>query len=272
MLLYHRVDFALLFLVGLLAGLHSACWGAFKDSAYEGFGFFKFARGIFFGMLSALGSFILLSVMNINSLNLGVFFGFAVLAERALTEFIKAYVRTEPQEKYMIPSRVQLLGRVVKKGINRIVIGFVFTMSFILFSLFVLSMKELSILRWPFNGIFFGFLGGFLMALGGCLKDAPFEGFSLLKFTRSPLIGLLAGILLSSLAANYGVIMLSSMGVERMATEAYKTFIKKGVPGKFKAEKPLHKEWIAKRSIFIYPYLATWLAFLFSFSFSIVLY
>jgi len=45
-------------------------------------------------------------------------------------------------------------------------------------------------------GAFVGFLAGLAVAIGGAIKDSPNEGFKLLTFIRSPLIGMVEGAIL----------------------------------------------------------------------------
>lgn len=248
--------------IGMLAGLHSASWGAYKDTPYEPFKTGRFLRSAIIGMAGAGLTALLLNTTKAETVNMGVLYAIAITAERALTELYKGYFRNEPQDKYKIPSAAHLLGKVVKNKGKRLAAGIAFTTTFIAFTLWTLNMQAYINIGSKTTGIAFGLLGGLLIALGGCLKDAPIEGFSKAKFMRSPLIASIAGLFLSSYTANPGVIMLSSMGLERMLTEAYKTFIARKIPGKFKAEKPAHIEWLAKRRIFLTPYALTWVLFI----------
>ena len=69
-----------------------------------------------------------------------------------------------------------------------------------------------------------GFLGGLLVALGGALKDAPYEGFDPATFWRSPVIGSFWGVVLGEAfrGASYPLIGLSTIGLERVTVEAMK--------------------------------------------------
>jgi hypothetical protein len=261
----------LLALVGGCAGLHSACWGAFKDSPYEPFLLRKFLRSIFLGLLAAYMAGVFLASLGITALNLGVVYAVVVVMERAVTELGKSYFRNEPQGKYKIPSQAHILGKVVKSSLWRMLLGLGYTIAFIIFTLAVFAIPQDYIQNSLLAGMLFGLAGGLLMALGGGLKDAPIEGFDLVKFMRSPFVGLAAGGVLSAFTPSYGVIMLASMGTERMITEAYKTFVKKSTPGKFKALEPAFPAWIERRMIFIIPYFATWIVFLLAFTASISL-
>jgi hypothetical protein len=248
--------------VGALAGLHSASWGAYKDSPHEAFKTGKYLRSAVIGTAGAWLTALFLDTANVISVNMGVFYAIAVIAERALTELYKGYFRNEPQDKYRIPSAAHLMGNVVKNTGKRLAAGVAFTAAFTAFALWALNTQPGDTIDLKATGIVFGLIGGLLIAVGGCLKDAPIEGFSKTKFMRSPLIASIAGLFLSGYTANPGMLMLSAMGLERAATEAYKTFVARKIPGKFKAEKPLNPEWLAKRRIFLAPYALTLMLFI----------
>lgn len=112
-----------------------------------------------------------------------------------------------------------------------------------------------------FSGLAWGLLAGFAIALGGAWKDAPMEGFFPYKFFRSPIVAGIWGLVFSLFTDNYSFILFSCVGAERMTTELYKTFVKKSVPGKFKASHPLYGDWIIKRKIIVAPYIFTWIIF-----------
>ncbi|MDD5110983.1 MAG: hypothetical protein PHG85_00390, partial [Candidatus Altiarchaeota archaeon] len=221
-----------------------------------------------FGAVLAPVGFFFLASLSVSQVSLGVLFAIAVLIERAVTELLKGYLRNEPQDKYKIPSTVHLLGRVVKGGGKRVILGALATAVFIALTLLMFSLDMEGLGR-PAVGAVFGFLGGLLIAVGGGLKDAPIEGFDCGKFFRSPLVAMLSGLLLSFFAGNPGVLMLASMGGERMVTEAYKTFVKKSVPGKFRAAAPSYPDWTRRRMALVLPYAATWIVFALSLSSSI---
>ncbi|MBM3308748.1 MAG: hypothetical protein FJY77_00680 [Candidatus Altiarchaeales archaeon] len=229
----------------------------------------KFFRSVVFGILLGFLAVFFLKAESVETINLGVLYGVVVVFERALTEFIKAYIREEPQDKYKIPSTVHMLGRVVEGRGKRLLTGLVFGLGSVLLTLLVFSIGQKTSLGRLFGGMVFGLAGGLLVAVGGCLKDAPIEGFDVLKFMRSPVISAFAGILLSHLSGSYGVVLLSSIGVERMVTELYKSFFRPASPGKFKSEKPVYETWLQRRRIFVIPYAVSWLAFLVFFAFSL---
>ncbi len=83
-----------------------------------------------------------------------------------------------------------------------------------------------------------GFLAGLAVALGGALKDAPYEGFDWKTFLRSPIIGALEAPILAHYFpdADKALIFLSTIGIERLTIELYKVIRAqqaKYIPGKF---------------------------------------
>lgn len=84
------------------------------------------------------------------------------------------------------------------------------------------------------KGLAVGFAAGLSVAIGGAIKDAPYEGFSLGTFVRSPIVGALVGW---SISTQLGVtdiapLFLASIGGERIAVEGYK-LVRAQKPGKF---------------------------------------
>jgi len=69
-----------------------------------------------------------------------------------------------------------------------------------------------------------GDLSGLAVAIGGAIKDAPYEGFSAQKFVRSPILGAVNGVVLRSMfpTANALLLFLCSIAMERIIIEAYK--------------------------------------------------
>lgn len=83
-------------------------------------------------------------------------------------------------------------------------------------------------------GLLVGLAAGLSVAIGGAIKDAPYEGFSLLTFIRSPIVGALVGW---SIATQLHVVdpiplFLASIGGERIVVESYK-LLRVQKPGKF---------------------------------------
>ena len=77
-----------------------------------------------------------------------------------------------------------------------------------------------------------GLIAGTLCALGGALKDSPYEGFKCLTFTRSIWAGLVAGAITSTFTENLYVALCCSGYLERCMVEGYK-ILRHKKPGKF---------------------------------------
>lgn len=274
-----------------LAGLHRALWGAYKDSPYEPFKISKSVRSICLSVVWGIILYLIFPLLAVQreTFSPAYIFLMTVSLDTISTEFYKLFIRTEPQEKYAIPSMFHVWNKKVS-NFQRLIICLSLSL-FLLSIMYVLSQIKISsiiISPTPFgapSGIYsgimivylhhigavlvqsamqggaIGIIGGILEATGGMWKDAPFEGFELLKFFRSPLVGLFWGTLLSINQPNLAVLFLSILGANRMTIELYKTFIKKRKVGKFKADQPIFPQWLAKRNIFTLPYMATWTIF-----------
>ena len=244
--------------IGLFSGLHSACWGSYKDSLYEKFKLSKFLRSLAVGFL--LGALLPL-LMNLNghlSVNLGLFFAIVVSLERMFTEFLKAFIRREDQAKYHIPSAFHMFGKVVEKHSSRLLLGACAVL------LILLLLPIVNTVRFQGRlliGVAGGLFAGLLVAIGGAWKDAPFEGFEPSKFLRSPLVSGVWGGVFCFLSSEFCFLLLACMGAERMTVELYKAFIAGSRPGKFKQDKPTYTDWLVKRKAMIIPYMLTWAIF-----------
>jgi hypothetical protein len=83
------------------------------------------------------------------------------------------------------------------------------------------------------QGLLYGALAGFLVGLAGARKDAPYEGFKINTFWRSPLVGALAGVIVNNVSTGDKTrLFLGSIAVERMIVEGYK-LLRAQKPGKF---------------------------------------
>jgi hypothetical protein len=104
---------------------------------------------------------------------------------------------------------------------------------------------------------------GSVVAVGGAWKDAPKEGFDMLKFFRSPGMTVLFALLLSQLTDSYLQATVAAIGYERAAAETYKTFFFPSKPrGKFAGKPVLYPEMLARRRRFVPAYVAIWAAVL----------
>lgn len=86
----------------------------------------------------------------------------------------------------------------------------------------------------PLLGALTGFMAGSAVAIGGAIKDAPCEGFSVTKFFRSPAIGAIEGaIIQNAFPTLYAPLtFFVVVGSERMTTETYKV-LRAHTPSKF---------------------------------------
>jgi hypothetical protein len=111
--------------------------------------------------------------------------------------------------------------------------------------------------------LIFGGLGGWFSAFGGAWKDAPAEGFQILKFFRSPAIATLYALGLSRLSDNLLLITLAATGYTVATTETYKTFFFPSKPrGKFAGMPVHHPDMLRRRQHFVPLYVAIWLTVL----------
>ena len=95
------------------------------------------------------------------------------------------------------------------------------------------------------EGAIVGFLSGLAVAAGGAIKDAPYEGFSTVKFFRSPIVASIEGAAQKSLfpTLNDGILFFSTIGTERLTIETYKV-LRAHMPGKFS-----FGEWNVKKKL-----------------------
>ena len=207
------VQIIIIGLIGLFSGLHSACWGLYKDSPYEKGNFTKFIRSIILGIIIAFLFDYLLINVNIREFNLGIFFAVCVLFERFVTEIYKGFFREESQKKYKIPSFFHVGKYIVRSILLKEVTGTALLVGTVaVFLLFA------NIPYKPFGfphvviGAAFGLLLGLFEAFGGAEKDAPYEGFEPLKVFRSPIVDLMWGAIFSFFSPNYGLIFLATGG------------------------------------------------------------
>lgn len=248
-------------LVGLMAGLHAATWGMYKDVPHEGFSRRTYLRSPVLG--GVLGVLVQATTgLDLrDAASLVVLFGMVYAVERAVSEIYKTFLREEDQSKYFIPMQLHVLGRVVRSRSARVVAGFFYTALLVVLVITVayLDRSEPRLeYRWL---VLIGSLGGWISAFGGAWKDAPSEGFQLFKFFRSPALALLYAVGLSYLTDNMLAITLAATGYTVATTETYKTFFFPGKPrGKFAGRPILYPELIHWRQRFVPLYIAIWIA------------
>jgi hypothetical protein len=181
--------------------------------------------------------------------------------ERALAEIYKTFLRDEDQSKYFIPMQFAVFGKVVRsRGARRLAgagYGGVLLGMVVLVTWRDRSQPAPKPLWVVVGG---GGLGGLISAFGGAGKDAPKEGFQILKFLRSPIIASPFALGLSFLTDDLVLVTLAATGFCVATTETYKTFFFPSVPrGKF-AGMPVHfPDMLRKRQPFIALYAAIWL-------------
>ena len=224
--------------VGLLSGSHAAIWGMYKDSIYEGFGLGRFLRSMCVGTVAAMGLQLALRLPLPDSAALILLFGLSDAAERGIVEVWKTFFRDEDQSKYFIPMAFSIGGVPVASPGARALAGAAYV-AVVAACLFLISLldrgaadaRELS------TTLLVGLAVGLVIAIGGAWKDAPKEGFELLKFFRSPSMTVLFALALSLLTDSQLLIAVAAIGYERAAVETYKTLrTRDAAPGKFRGK------------------------------------
>ena len=247
-------------LIGLLAGVHAATWGMYKDAPHEGFSRLKYARSPILG--TALGA-VVASATGLDprhAVGAVVLFGVIYAVERALAEIYKTFLRDEDQSKYFIPMQLHMLGTVVKSRRARLIAGAVYTLLLLGLVGFVAHLDRSAAGKYPIEVVLLvGSLGGWISAFGGAWKDAPSEGFQILKFFRSPLLAALLAGGLAGLTGSLVLVTLAATGYTVAATETYKTFFFPSKPrGKFAGKPVRYPEMLLRRQRFVLPYVAIW--------------
>jgi len=249
-------------LVGLLAGLHAATWGMYKDAPHEGFSRAKYARS------PILGTILGVLVQGATDLDprraadLVVLFGAIYVVERTVAEIYKTFLREEDQSKYFIPMQFHVFGRVVRSRAARLVVGGLYTGVLVALVVGASHLEQDVAGRQPlFTVLLVGGLGGWISAFGGAWKDAPSEGFQLFKFFRSPALATLYAVGLFYLTDSLVAITLAATGYTVATTETYKTFFFPAKPrGKFAGRPVLYPDLLHWRRRFVPLYIVIWIA------------
>ena len=247
--------------VGMMAGVHTATWGMYKDAPHEGFSGWKYARSI---VLATVIAVILSAGWGLDprrAADLVVLFGATYAVERALAEIYKTFLRDEDQSKYFIPMQFAVFGKVVRSRGARLLAGAGYlTMLLAMVVLVDWIDRAVSDPMPQWLVVLVGGLGGWISAFGGAWKDAPKEGFQTLKFFRSPFIATVYAVLLSRLTDDLVLNALAALGFTIATTETYKTFFFPSKPrGKFAGMPVLYPDMLRKRQPFIALYAAIWL-------------
>ena len=116
-------------------------------------------------------------------------------------------------------------------------------------------MLALMVLPWTVSHwagfILVGLGAGAACAIGGAYKDAPFEGFLLRKFPRSPLVTASFTPLLFWLGpVQLGFLIFIFWGLERFVVEYYKTYMQRRKAGKFRDDLPRIQQYLEMREQF----------------------
>jgi hypothetical protein len=246
--------------VGLLAGVHAATWGMYKDAPHEGFSLRKYARSPMLGLVLGVLLQALTGIEPRRPAGLVVLFGVVYVVERALAEIYKTFLREEDQAKYFIPMQFHILGRVVRSRAARWLAGTLYTAG--LAGMLVAVDRLERGAAGPhalITVLLVGSLGGWISAFGGAWKDAPSEGFQTLKFFRSPALAALFAAGLSTLTPDLLLITLAAAGFTVASTETYKTFFFPSKPrGKFAGMPVRYPDMLRRRQRFVPVYVAIW--------------
>lgn len=246
--------------IGLLAGVHAATWGMYKDAPHEGFSFRKYVRSPLLGVLLGMIVYQATELDPRRAADAVALFGVTYIVERALAEIYKTFLREEDQSKYFIPMQFHFLGRVVRSRPARLLAGSLYTTLLLGLVGGVSYLDRTMTTSHPLPTVLLvGGLGGWISAFGGAWKDAPSEGFQPLKFIRSPALAALFAWGLSGLTSSLLLITLAAAGYTVATTETYKTFFFPSKPrGKFAGMPVRHPEMLSRRQPFVVLYAAIW--------------
>jgi hypothetical protein len=249
--------------IGLLSGVHAASWGMYKDAPHEGFERRKFLRSIILGGVIGPVAAHVMTLDPTTGSGAVLLFGVVYVLERAIVEIYKTFLRQSDQSKYTIPMQLAVLGKPVEKRGVRVAVGA--TYAAVLLGLLLVVHRYQAQLR-PVSTVtvaLVGSMGGWISALGGAWKDAPFEGFQPLKFLRSPLLAAGWALLLAQLTTDLVVVTLAATGLTIATTESYKTFLFPSRPrGKFAGKPVRFPDILRKRNRVVPVYVGIWLAVL----------
>lgn len=252
---------------GLVAGTHTATWGMYKDAPHEGFTWPRYARSIVLSGAIAVLVQRITSIEVTTAAGLVILYGVTYTLERICLEFYKTFLREQDQSKYFIPMQLAVAGKVVEKRSTRLLVGAAYAAG--LLAIFAgAGWLQHTRPDWPplVSVLVVGSAGGWVSAFGGAWKDAPHEGFELLKFFRSPAIAFAWGLAIAFLTTHYVYLFLAPIGYTVGTTETYKTFFFPSKPrGKFAGMPVLYPEMLRRRQHFIPLYAAIWAAVLVTF-------
>jgi hypothetical protein len=244
--------------IGLLSGVHAASWGMYKDAPHEGFERRKFLRSIILGGAIGPGAAVVMRLDPTTGSGAVLLFGVAYVLERAVAEIYKTFLRQSDQSKYAIPMQLAVLGRPVEKRATRVMVGATYATVLLALVILVHRYQPTGAVS-PVIVALIGSVGGWISAVGGAWKDAPFEGFQPLKFVRSPLLAAGWALLLAQLTSDLVVVTLAATGFTIALTESYKTFVFPSRPrGKFAGKPVRFPEILRKRNRVVPVYVGIW--------------
>lgn len=256
----YATSLAIAAIVGLLSGAHAAMWGMYKDCVYEGFGSWCFARSIIVGAAAAV---ILQAGLHLplpTPPAVILLFGLAYAAERGVIEVWKTFIREGDQSKFFIPMTFSVRGVPVRSRGLRLLAGagYVAVVGLCLVAVARLQ-GEPSAAPSLVSTVMVGLTVGIVIATGGAWKDAPKEGFDVMKFFRSPSVTTACAIALSAVTDSYLYIAVAAMGFERALVETYKTIrASTSAPGKFAGKPELYPALRTRRQRILPVFLGVW--------------
>ncbi|HEY3013398.1 MAG TPA: hypothetical protein VGJ36_11660 [Gemmatimonadales bacterium] len=251
-------------MIGLLSGVHAATWGMYKDAPHEGFEARKYVRSLLLGLGLGASAGALLPLDATTPAGGAILFGVVYVVERALAEIYKTFLRHEDQSKYTIPMQFAVFGRVVENRCVRAILGAAYLgVMFALVATVIAWQQWAGAPRAAIARVVVASAGAWVSAVGGAWKDAPVEGFQLLKFFRSPALAMAWAILLVHLTPELVLVTLAATGYTIATTETYKTFLFPSRPrGKFAGKPVLFPAMLRLRQRAVPLYVAIWLAVL----------
>ena len=244
--------------VGLMSGCHASIWGMYKDALHEGFRYGAFVRSIVIGAIVAVLIEIAFDFPLPAPHALILLFGLAYAVERGIVEVWKTFIRQEDQSKYFIPMQFSIGGVPVTSAGARLAAGAAYVAAIIAILLIVRNLNDsASTLSHTGRAALGGLTVGMLLAIGGAWKDAPKEGFDIVKFFRSPVMTVLYACVLAQLTTDHLLIAAAAIGYERATAETYKTFFFPSKPrGKFSGKPILYPALLKKRRYFVPVYVS----------------
>lgn len=243
--------------LGVLAGLHGASYGAYKDSPFESFLARRFVRELVIASLVAAG---LVMFHLAEGETPFILFVSTFTLTRIITEFWKLFVRTEPQDDFRIPTQFHCVKGIVHNRFLRLLAGAGFLGaiygSYCLFKLLPHDLPP------AVTGLIVGGGFGLVEAIAGAYKDGSMEGFYFRKFLKSPTFGALGGLIASFHTHNLAFLLLAAYGTSRMFLELlFKILVRDYSPGKFSTTVGSFPQWTAWKRHFLVPYTATWMLY-----------